>query len=178
MEYILKDKKAGPCVFCAHAVAKPAAWAKQHVLAKTPHSFVCLNRYPFGPSHLLVIPQRHVPDLADLLDAEYDDLMLTVRAALVRLRAAVRPGGVNVGANLGTAAGAGIADHVHVHLVPRWEGDTNFMPTLADVRVFPEHLDATYETLRPHFAALTLGRRASSHAKTSPRAPAKRRGRA
>lgn len=163
MEYILKDKKKGPCVFCAHAKAARGKWASQHVLAASARSFVCLNRYPFAPCHLLVIPKRHVADVADLDDDEYDDLMRLTRASLAALRAAVRPGGVNVGANLGTAAGAGIADHVHLHIVPRWDGDTNFMPTLADVRVFPQHLDATYATLAPRFKKLaaTSGARAA-----------------
>ena len=124
------------------------------MLVRQPHALVCLNRYPFASAHLLVTPRRHASDLTDLPEEEYTALMLLVREATVRLRRAVSPQALNVGFNLGRAAGAGIAEHLHAHAVPRWDGDTNFMPVLADVRVMPQHLDATFAHLEPAFADL------------------------
>lgn len=151
MEYILGDKQ-GACIFCDFASAPPTAYREKLVLVVQPHALVCLNRFPFAASHLLVAPRRHVSDLSELDDAEYHALMALLRDASTRLRLAVTPEGVNVGFNLGKAAGAGIADHLHAHIVPRWNGDTNFMPVLADVRVMPEHLDASWKRLAPAFA--------------------------
>ena len=112
------------------------------MLLVQPHAFVCLNRYPFAACHLLVAPRRHVSDLAALPDEEYDATMRLVRDARRLPASAPREAeGFNVGFNLGKAAGAGIAEHLHAHVVPRWNGDSNFMPVLADVRVMPEHLD-------------------------------------
>ncbi len=151
MEYILKDseKKEG-CVFC-EALAGPP---NKRVLVVQPHAFVVLNKYPFTAGHLLVLPRRHVGDFSELVEEEATALFALVRASVARLRAAVSPQGLNVGFNLGKAAGAGIAEHLHAHVVPRWNGDTNFMPVLADVRVMPEHLDQTFDRLAPSFADL------------------------
>jgi ATP adenylyltransferase len=118
------------------------------------HAFLCLNRYPFAASHLLVVPRRHVADIVELSSAEYDATMNLLREAVQRLRHATNAEGLNVGLNLGAAAGAGIADHVHAHIVPRWRGDTNFMPILADVRVMPEYLDESWQRLAPAFSDL------------------------
>jgi ATP adenylyltransferase len=144
MEYILGDK-TGACPFC-----NPT----ELVIAKLPRAFVCLNKYPFAAGHLLVVPTRHVSDLASLDADEADAFFALVRESVARLRKAVTPDGVNVGINLGKAAGAGIADHLHAHIVPRWNGDTNFMPVVADVRVMPEYLAVTEQKLAPHFADL------------------------
>ena len=123
------------------------------MLVVQPHALVCLNRYPFAASHLLVAPTRHVADLSELPEEEYAALMRLVRDATVRLPAAPRgAAGMNVGLNLGRAAGAGIADHLHAHIVPRWTGDTNFMPVLGNVRVMPEYLDDSWARLAPAFA--------------------------
>lgn len=151
MEYIL-GKREDSCIFCAFPAR--ATHREDLVLCVREHAFVCLNRYPFASSHLLVVPRRHVSALEDLSADEYDATMRLVRDATVALKAAVKPSGVNVGFNLGKSAGAGIADHMHAHVVPRWDGDTNFMPVLADVRVMPEHLDQSWERLRPHFERL------------------------
>jgi ATP adenylyltransferase len=156
MEYILGNKPA-ECVFCAMAELPPTRLAEQHVLAMLPDCLVCLNRYPFAAGHLLVLPRRHSADLFDLPAAEYASFARVLRAAAIRLRTAVRPQGLNVGVNLGDAAGAGISEHAHGHIVPRWQGDTNFMPVLADVRVMPQHLDDTYAHLLPHFADIGKG---------------------
>lgn len=153
MEYILSHKGAA-CVFCGMASLEPACFAETLVLGLHRHAIVCLNRYPFAAGHLLVTPRRHVSDLSDLPSDEYGSLMNVVRESVLRLRRAVRPDGVNLGFNLGTAAGAGIPEHLHGHLVPRWHGDTHFMPVLADVRVMPQHLNDTWRHLSPHFEDL------------------------
>jgi ATP adenylyltransferase len=153
MEYILGDKQ-GACIFCDFASLRPSAFREKVVLLVQPHALVCLNRYPFASSHLLVAPRRHVSDLSELTDEEHDATMRLVRDTAARLRRATSPDGLNVGFNLGKAAGAGIADHLHAHVVPRWDGDTNFMPVLADVRVMPEYLDDSWQRLAPAFADL------------------------
>ncbi|MGD0676855.1 MAG: HIT domain-containing protein [Polyangiaceae bacterium] len=151
MEYIEKAK--GPeCIFCDFATAAPEAYRDKLVLVVQDHALVCLNRYPFAPSHLLVAPRRHASKLEDLAEGEYEATMRLVRDAVIRLQRASRPDGVNVGINLGQAAGAGIADHLHAHAVPRWKGDSNFMPVIADVRVIPEYLDQSWQRLVPLFA--------------------------
>ena len=162
MEYILDAKGTG-CVFCALPAHDAARLREGLVLVVQPHAFVCLNKFPFAPSHLLVVPRRHVADLAELTVEEYAALMDLVRESVNRLKRAVNPQGINLGFNLGTAAGAGIADHLHAHAVPRWAGDTNFMPVLADVRVMPEYLDDTWKRLYSHFADVP-GLRASAPA--------------
>jgi ATP adenylyltransferase len=154
MKYILGDKQ-GACVFCEMASAPPSAHRELLVLAVTEHALVCLNRYPFASSHLLVVPKRHVPGLGDLSAEEYGAWTVLVREASARLSSVVRPDGTNIGVNLGKAAGAGIAEHLHAHVVPRWNGDTNFMPVVADVRVMPEYLDDSWQRLAPAFADLT-----------------------
>jgi len=154
MEYI-EGAKDGPCIFCDFAGAPRERYREKLVLVVQPHALVCLNRYPFASSHLLVAPRRHVADLEALADDEYDATMRLLRAAVERLKRATGAEGVNVGLNLGKAAGAGIADHLHAHAVPRWAGDTNFMPVLADVRIMPEYLDQSWLSLAPLFADLS-----------------------
>jgi ATP adenylyltransferase len=106
--------------------------------------FAILNRFPYGTGHLLVMPYREVAGLGDLDDAEHADLWGTVRTAVAALEAAYQPDGVNVGANLGEAAGAGVPGHLHVHVLPRWSADSNFMTTVAETRVLPESLPDTW----------------------------------
>ena len=149
MVYLEKPPRAG-CFFCA-ALASDDDLAHL-VVARTPDAITLLNKYPYGSGHLLVAPRRHVASLEDLSDAEYDGLMRAVRRAGVALREAFAPEGMNIGMNLGRAAGAGVADHCHWHLLPRWNGDTNFMPLIGEVKVMSEHLTATYERLRSRFA--------------------------
>ena len=153
MEYI-EGAKGGACIFCDFARRPPSELRENLVLLVQPHALVCLNRYPFASSHLLVTPRRHVADLSELSDDEYAALTQLLRASAARVRAATGAEGLNIGFNLGKAAGAGIADHLHAHIVPRWAGDTNFMPVLADVRVMPEYLSATWARLAPYFADL------------------------
>jgi len=106
-----------------------------------------LNRYPYINGHMLVVPYVHIGDLVDLDDQTLADMMFLTRKGVQLLRMAVNPHGFNIGLNLGQAAGAGIQDHIHIHIVPRWENDTNFMPVLSNVRVIPESLDDTYNRL-------------------------------
>jgi ATP adenylyltransferase len=113
-----------------------------------------LNRYPYGSAHLLVAPRRHTADLPGLAGAEHADLADTLRRGVATVETVLRPHGMNLGMNLGTAAGAGVVDHLHWHIVPRWTGDTNFMTTIADARVMPQHLLDMYDDLRPAFSWL------------------------
>jgi ATP adenylyltransferase len=166
MEYLL-SKKGGPCVFCNVGAADADELRARFVVCDTPRAFVILNRYPFTAGHLLVVPHAHVSSLEDLSLEDHHALFDLVREATVRLRAAVRPDGLNVGLNLGAAAGAGIAEHMHVHIVPRWNGDTNFLPVLADTRVVPQALEATCDHLRSFFTDLP-GARLPRSSNTSP----------
>ena len=154
MDYVLGHKAGGGCVFCGVAGMSREERAARLVLASTPTAFVVLNRFPFTAGHLLVVPHAHVEGLDDLSDAEHDAIFRLVRGSVRRLKAAVKAEGFNVGLNLGAVAGAGIASHLHVHVVPRWGGDTNFMPVLADVRVVPQALEATRDYLAGFFADL------------------------
>ena len=157
MEYLLA-KKGGACVFCNVDAANSDELRARFVVCDTSRSFVVLNRYPFTAGHLLVVPHAHVSSLDDLSLDDHHALFDLVREATARLRAAVRPDGLNVGLNLGAAAGAGIAEHLHVHIVPRWNGDTNFLSVLADTRVVPQALEATLDHLRPFFSDLPAAR--------------------
>ena len=118
---------------------------------------IIMNRYPYSNGHLLVAPLRHAGDLEDLTEAESADLMRLTRSCVCVLKEVMNPGGFNVGINLGGTAGAGVEEHLHVHIVPRWEGDNNFMAVVADTRVIPEHLKITYDKLLPRFHALNAG---------------------
>jgi ATP adenylyltransferase len=153
MEYIL-GPKGGACFFCDYAAAAPETYRENLVLVVQPHALVCLNRYPFAASHLLVAPRRHTSSLDQLTSEEYDATMRLLRESVVRLRMATRAEGFNVGFNLGKVAGAGVEEHLHGHVVPRWAGDSNFMPVIGDVRVMPEYLEDSWERLVGYFADL------------------------
>jgi ATP adenylyltransferase len=150
MEYIL-GKRAEECIFCAFPTRGAARFREDLVLVVQLQAFVVMNRYPFASAHLLVVPRRHVSAMEELSPEEWAAMSALLRESVAALKSAVKPDGVNVGFNLGKAAGAGIADHLHAHVVPRWVGDSNFMPVIADVRVMPEYLDDAWRTLRPHF---------------------------
>jgi ATP adenylyltransferase len=154
MEYVLGPKPKGACIFCVDPAAAEDELAARLIVATTERAVVMMNRYPFAAGHLMVIPRRHASFLEELEADESRDLFDLVRESCTRLRRAVRCEGLNVGINLGAAAGAGIAEHLHVHVVPRWSGDTNFMPVIADTRVVPQALDATRAHLATHFADL------------------------
>ncbi|MCD4690002.1 HIT domain-containing protein [bacterium] len=147
MEYLMSEK-ASECIFCVkHAEDNDAA---NFVLFRTPHSFVLLNAYPYNNGHVMIAPYRHAASLNELSSEERGDLIEAVARAEALIGSAYSPQGMNIGINLGHCAGAGIAGHVHVHIVPRWEGDTNFMPVVGQTKVMPETLEGTYERLLKH----------------------------
>jgi ATP adenylyltransferase len=145
MVYLTEERPRG-CIFCIAAAEERDE--ENLIVWRGERAFIILNRYPYNAGHLMVVPYAHVASLEDLPAETLTELMLLVNRSLAALRRAMSPEAFNVGANLGHAAGAGIVDHVHVHIVPRWEGDTNFMPVLADVRVIPEFLADTYRKIR------------------------------
>jgi ATP adenylyltransferase len=116
------------------------------------HNFVVLNRFPYTSGHLMIVPYRHVPDLAGLDEAAAAELMVLTRASERCLRGIYRPDGLNLGMNIGESAGAGIAGHIHMHVLPRWTGDANFMTTIGQTRVLPEELAVTWLRLKEAFA--------------------------
>lgn len=122
--------------------------AATHIVWHGTTCFAILNAYPYGSGHLMVLPKRKVANLEDLADDEHTELWGAVRDAVVAIKAAYRPDGVNVGANLGRGAGAGVPDHLHIHVLPRWVADSNFMTAIAETRVLPEPLDTTWHKLR------------------------------
>jgi ATP adenylyltransferase len=147
LEYIQQAGEASGCVFCdeADGAIEPAVSLLVH---RGDDAIVLLNKYPYSSGHLMVAPRRHLGEIAELADSEALEIHRHATAAVDTLRAVYGPDGFNLGWNLGRIAGAGIADHVHLHVVPRWSGDTNFMPVLADVKVIPEHLLETRDRLR------------------------------
>lgn len=146
---LIEGEKPEGCIFCRFF--EESDDEKNLVLGKTETSFVVLNKYPYNNGHLMVIPRAHVDCLGELSPEAHQDLQELLRTSIQILREVYGPDGLNVGMNLGRAAGAGIADHLHWHVVPRWIGDVNFMPTLAATRVIPEHLEASWAKLRPIF---------------------------
>ncbi|MFH0900223.1 MAG: HIT domain-containing protein [Pseudomonadota bacterium] len=155
MAYILSTAEtSAECIFCAFPANGPAHHREHLILWAGRHSFVIMNRYPYSNGHLLVVPRRHVADPEHLPGDEYQACTEVLRRTTTILRKVLAAHGMNIGMNLGRVAGAGIESHCHWHLVPRWNGDTNFMAVVGDTRVISEHLEATYERLLPHFAAV------------------------
>ena len=145
IDYILKEKEPG-CIFC-----KAMDEHDELTLYKGRSIMVVMNKYPYINGHLLVAPVRHVSGLEDLTRDEMGDLLYTVEASRAILKKVMNPDGFNIGLNLGRVAGAGVEEHLHFHIVPRWFGDVNALAVFADVRVIPEHLQATCDNLKPHF---------------------------
>jgi ATP adenylyltransferase len=141
----------GGCIFCDLPAQGEDADEGNHLLARGRLSFVLLNAYPYNPGHLMVAPYRHVGRYGDLTAAELAEMMAFAGTAIDALEEESDAHGFNLGMNLGQVAGAGIADHLHLHLVPRWGGDTNFMPVVGQTKVLPELLAETYQRLRPRF---------------------------
>jgi ATP adenylyltransferase len=157
LAYIEGPKDKSTCVFCRYAEetrTNPDS-PESLVLATGAHAFVVLNRYPYNNGHLMVVPYRHTSTLTALGRDELSELMLFTQRAEQALREAYPLEGINVGLNLGKAAGAGIEEHLHIHLVPRWHGDTNFMTVVGETRVLPEDLPSTARRLRPVFDRLS-----------------------
>jgi ATP adenylyltransferase len=150
MEYIRSEKPQG-CIFCGFLAAPAAADRQNLVVHRTAHAFTCLNRFPYNSGHVMVIPRLHGAELDAIGPDAWEDLQAELRRAARVVRAVYRPEGLNVGMNLGQIAGAGILDHLHWHIVPRWAGDNNFMPVLADTRVVVQSLDEAWERLSAGF---------------------------
>jgi ATP adenylyltransferase len=154
MEFIRRERPADQgCVLCEYVGVVPGAGTL--LLARRPDAFVVLNKYPYNSGHIMVVPTRHVQAPAQLTVEESHSLWQLVTDAMTALRNATECQGMNCGINLGRAAGAGIEEHLHVHLVPRWDGDNNFMPVLGGLRVVPEGLERTWEQLAAHFVGLS-----------------------
>lgn len=149
MEYIERCDEQKGCIFCD--LPKKEKDRENLILFRGENSFVIMNKFPYAAGHLMVAPYRHTADLDDLSDKELTDISINVRRCVNVLKKAINPQGFNVGANLGRSAGAGIIDHVHYHIVPRWNGDSNFMPVIGDIRVISEGLEKTYDKLYPVF---------------------------
>jgi ATP adenylyltransferase len=152
MAYIEANKQEQPdraCVFCA---LLDGTSDEDRILAREEHAFVTLAKFPYNPGHLLVLPTRHIGDIEALSADENAAIVALTQRSVRALREAAEPHGFNVGLNLGHVAGAGIPEHLHWHVVPRWGGDTNFMPVVGETRVLPELIHESYEKLAPFFA--------------------------
>jgi ATP adenylyltransferase len=148
MEYILSEDEAG-CFLCDLNGAEPSE--ENLLLYRNEHAMVLMNKYPYNNGHILVAPVAHTADLTDLTEPEYGQTMELFRFSLKALENLMDPEGFNAGLNLGKTGGAGLEEHVHFHIVPRWHGDTNFMPVIGDMRVIPEAIRETYNYLKPLF---------------------------
>jgi len=149
MEYVSSDSKKGECIFCPGADRSQDE--ERLILFIGNLSIVLMNRFPYINGHLLIAPLRHVSTLDALLPEEKLDLITRVESSIGVLKEVLRPEGFNIGLNLGKVAGAGVEDHIHLHIVPRWIGDTNYMTVFGEVRVIPEHIQETYGKLLPFF---------------------------
>lgn len=152
LEYITGEKVDG-CIFCIFP--KKDEDKKYHILYRGKYAYVIMNAFPYSNGHLLVPPYRHIADINELTAEESLEIMQLTQKCCTALKAICKPDGFNIGINMGTAAGAGIAGHLHLHVVPRWNGDINFMPVFADVKVIPEALDTTYDKLKIEFDKFT-----------------------
>ncbi len=159
MEYILDENKHDRCLFCHISKGKSRGRNRREdkknlILHRGRHCFVLLNRYPYNSGHLMVVPYFHTPTFDGLSDEMLFDLIRTLRDSVGILKQVLAPDGFNMGLNFGKVAGAGMESHMHLHVVPRWTGDTDSMPIIAETRVMPEHLKKTYEKLSRHFLKL------------------------
>ena len=148
MEYIL-GKKEPECIFCSYP--KKNNDRDNLILYRSAHNFVMMNKYPYNNGHIMVVPYIHTSTIDNLTDEVLLDFMKVTQYSLKCLKEAFRPEGFNIGINIGAVAGAGLEEHVHLHMVPRWAGDTSFMTVLGEIRVVPEHIHQTYDKLYPIF---------------------------
>jgi ATP adenylyltransferase len=146
MKYIQNKERPEGCVFCN--ALEQADGLDNLIVARASRSFIILNRYPYNNGHLMVVPVEHAPSIEDLDPATRQEMMELINISIGLLRSIYQPAAFNVGANIGAAAGAGVAEHVHFHVVPRWNGDTNFMTVVGETRVLPEEMIETYRHLR------------------------------
>lgn len=146
MAYIKGEKKpVQGCVFCNKI---PANDAEEHIIARSEHVYITLNRFPYNNGHVMVVPYEHITSQEQMRVEALTDMMIMVNKMLTVLREAFKPQAFNIGANIGAAAGAGIGAHYHFHIVPRWNGDANFMSIVGDTRIIPDTLDNTYQDLK------------------------------
>jgi ATP adenylyltransferase len=145
MKYIQNQEPPNGCVFCLAAAQELDA--ENLVIKRAKHAFVILNRYPYTSGHLMVVPYLHVSTIEDLDPETRQEMIELVNQSMIVLRSIYQPQAFNLGANIGAAAGAGIAEHVHMHVVPRWSGDTNFMTAIGQTRILPEELSETYRRI-------------------------------
>ncbi len=151
IRFILENNQvSSECIFCK--LPKEKDDQKNLILHQSRHSFVVLNKFPYNSGHLMVVPHMHTASLTSLSNEAFLELHCLIRDSIEILDRTMKPMGYNIGMNLGRAAGAGIAEHFHYHIVPRWNGDTNYMPILADTKVIPESLDETYLRLHPFYS--------------------------
>lgn len=143
MAYI-GQKKPSKCFFCEKSRQKKDR--ENYILSRAEEAFVIMNTFPYNNGHLLIAPFRHVTNVKDITDGEWRSLIVLLRKSVVAVKKALGPDGFNIGMNIGRVAGAG-AEHLHIHVVPRWAGDTSFMPVISEVKVIPEHLWTTYDRL-------------------------------
>lgn len=144
--YVSEAGQAGECIFCGAAASHRDE--EHHIVHRAVRNFVMLNRYPYTNGHLMIAPYEHVPTLEQAAEETVAEMMRLARRAEIHLREIYHPQGMNVGMNLGECAGAGVAGHIHMHVVPRWTGDSSFMTVVGETRVLPEDLPATFEKLR------------------------------
>ena len=149
MKYVRKELKTSGCVFCQSL--RKGVSPESLLLFEGEHAIVIMNKYPYNPGHLLVLPKRHVGEFLDLTPEEVGAVAGLTQHAVAALKAVYSPAGFNVGMNLGSSAGAGIPEHLHAHIVPRWNDDTNFFPVIAHSKVVVETLEQTFECLLPYF---------------------------
>lgn len=143
--FVSRRKRRGRCIFCAAKGSR--ADRRHHVIARGPQVFALLNRYPYNNGHLMVAPYRHVGALGSITREEWTDILRMSQRLVTRLAQTLRPDGFNMGLNLGRVAGAGIPGHLHVHIVPRWQGDTNFFPIVSQTKVISQSIDELYHLL-------------------------------
>ena len=148
IQYILEEKPGG-CILCDKP--KEDKDVQNYILYRGDKNFIIMNSYPYNPGHLLVAPYRHIPNLEELTEEERNEHFELISRSIRVLKEVFQPGGFNIGANIGKVAGAGIDDHFHSHIVPRWQGDTNYVSVLADIRVVPQALADTYKSLAGKF---------------------------
>ena len=151
MEYILDEKKHGSCLFCDISLDKKGNDTKNLILYRGKNCFVVLNKYPYNNGHLMVVPYFHTSTFDGLSDDVLFELMKTQKISVDIIKKAMNPDGFNLGLNFGKVAGAGMESHMHLHIVPRWTGDTDSMPIIAETRVMPQHLKKSYNKLRGLF---------------------------
>ncbi len=152
--YVSKAEPVSGCIFCEKA--KPGDDEENLVIFRAAHNFALLNLYPYNNGHIMVAPYEHAATLEAVAEETVVEMMRLTRAAEAILRRIYRPQGINLGMNIGQCAGAGVAGHIHMHLLPRWPGDVSFMTTVGETRVVPEDLKGTWNKLRPEFASLVL----------------------